>query len=165
MIAGLLALSLALGQVADPARSVEARHLGILGGWSAANLAGGATGLVLADDPRWRAFHGTNLAWNTVNAGIVAAGGVGLARRKHGFETPEALERHQRGLQRALVVNLALDVLYVGTGVALWAVGGRAGEVDLRGMGQSLTLQGGFLLGFDAAFLASHRRRTGPFGR
>ena len=156
----LLGWLTASAQVLDPGAATEARHLAIMGGWSAANLVGGTTGYVLADDPQWRNFHGTNAAWNVVNGAIVAAGALGLNRRRDGFETPEALAKHQRGLQTSLAINIGLDVAYVGTGAALMALGASNERDDLRGMGQSLILQGGFLLVFDSAFLASLRAKT-----
>lgn len=156
----LLAWLTASAQVLDPTASTEARHLAILGGWSAANLVGGTTGYVLADDPQWRSFHGTNAAWNVVNGAIVGLGAAGLHRRRDGFETPEALLKHQRSLQTSLAINIGLDVVYMGTGAALMALGTSSEREDLRGMGQSLIVQGGFLLVFDSAFLASLRANT-----
>jgi hypothetical protein len=156
MIAGALAQT-----PFDDGLAVEGRHLTALAGWSGANLIGGTTGALLADDPRWRSFHATNAAWNTVNLGIAVAGAVGLARKQRaGDPGPEALLRAHRGLRTALGVNLALDGVYVGSGVALAVHGGRLRELDLRGVGLSLVLQGAFLAVFDAHFLLSHRHRT-----
>ena len=135
--------------------------MAILGGWSAANLAGGTTGYLLSDTPEGRAFHGTNAAWNTVNASIALAGAASLPKRRSTLLPPEDIAKRHRALRRTLAVNIGLDFAYIGTGAALWALGGETDNgIQLRQVGQSLTLQGGFLLGFDAAFLASHHRKA-----
>ncbi|MBX2800694.1 MAG: hypothetical protein KTR31_23640 [Myxococcales bacterium] len=158
MVAGM---AMAQQPVLDPGLPSERRHMAILGAWSGLNLVGGTVGLVLSDTPKGRSFHGTNLAWNTVNAGIALAGGLGAHARRDRLSTPEELRKRHRGLRTALAVNMGLDVVYVGTGLALWALGGRANGLELRSVGQALVIQGGFLMAFDTAFLVSHRARTG----
>lgn len=146
----------------DPGLRTEKRHMAILGTWAGANLVGGTVGFALADTPEGRTFHAANATWNTVNAAIVGVAAVGIAKRnKVGPLDPDALHRRHRGLRRALAVNIGLDVVYVASGLALWAVGGESNGLDLRAVGQSLALQGGFLLGFDSAFLTSHHLRAG----
>jgi hypothetical protein len=141
--------------------AVERQQLTALAGWAGANLVVGGAGALLAREPEARTFHASNAAWNVVNLGIAAAGLAGAAARdQRGFPGASEAERQQRGLRTALAVNVGLDVGYVGGGVALWGVGGEAGEVPLRPVGQSLLLQGGFLLAFDAIFLARHAAAT-----
>ena len=144
---------------------IETQHMTVLSGWAGANLVGGTVGALLAESPRARAFHGTNAAWNTVNLGIAVAGGIGVAsRRRAGPPSLEDLGRQHRGLRTALAVNLGLDVVYVGSGIALWGLGGEVRGLDLPGVGQSLVLQGAFLGLFDAVFLARHRAAAGVVG-
>lgn len=156
-----VALAAALAGPWEAGMDVERRHMTVLAGWSGANLLGGATGALLAEDPRWRSFHATNAAWNTVNLGIAAIGAIGVHRRARLEEpAPDALARQHRGLRTALAVNLALDGVYIGTGAVFVARGGELRGLDLRGMCASLIVQGAFLALFDAHFLHAHRART-----
>lgn len=162
MIALFCAAQLAAAQTPfEEGLRVEARHTTVLAGWAGANLIGGTTGALLADDPRWRSFHATNAAWNTVNLALATVGAVNVHRKlRQGDPGPELLDRRHRGLRTALGVNLALDGVYMGSGVALAVRGGTLRDVDLRGVGLSLLLQGAFLAVFDAHFLLSHKART-----
>ncbi|MEZ4320883.1 MAG: hypothetical protein R3F61_25625 [Myxococcota bacterium] len=145
----------------DPGLPTEKRHMAILGTWAGVNLVGGGVGLALARTPEGRTFHGTNLAWNTVNAGLVVIGAVGFPKRTGRPDSVAAVRKRHRGLRTALAINIGFDVVYVGTGVALWAFGGELAGNELAPVGQALAIQGGFLLGFDSLFLASHHRRAG----
>ena len=146
--------------IPDPGLPTEKRHMVILGSWAGANLIGGTTGALLAETPEGRTFHASNALWNTVNLGLAVGGALGWKKRATAPDL-ETLRKRHRGLRTALAVNIGLDVLYVASGVALWAVGGESNGVPLQPMGQALALQGGFLLGFDTAFLASHHLRAG----
>jgi hypothetical protein len=137
---------------------VEGRHMQILTGWALGNLAVGSVAAWQSDDPALRSFHGTNAAWNTVN---LAIGGLGLAgvHRRSRRDAPDAasVAAQHRSLRTALAVNLGLDAVYMGSGVALMAFGGDTRGLDHRGVGAGLLLQGAFLATFDAAFLTAHR--------
>lgn len=153
----MLSLFLAAALASEaPELQVERTATAVLGGFAMANLTMGTAGWWVAEDPAWKAFHGTNAAWNTVNLGLAAAGTVSLARR------PDAslLERQERGarLHRLLLVNAGLDVGYMATGAALWGVGARDHRsAELVGVGSSLVFQGAFLLGFDLIYRSRHR--------
>ncbi len=141
------------------------RALAVLGTWATANLAVGGVGWATADAPRTRAFHQGNALWNTVNLGIA---GLGLLapRPSAPFDRP-ALHRTSRNLDRALVVNAGLDLLYMAGGLVLQQVGKDRSDPRLQGWGDALLLQGGFLLTFDLGFLAAHlpwTRRLRPTG-
>ena len=75
----------------------------------------------------------------------LAWGGLG---RRTGCGGQGAASEEIAALRRLLLVNAALDVLYVAGGVTL-AV--RRGKDDpyWRGVGLGIVVQGGFLLGFD----------------
>ena len=133
--------------------------MGVLGGWSVANLGAGVP-LALTTDGRAQGFHATNAGWNVVNLGIAGLGWAGISRRQRlGDPGPAALAKQRRGLRTALAVNAALDVGYI---VAGWALAANAQQESRVGMGQSLVLQGGFLLAFDLSFLVVHTRALGP---
>ncbi len=152
----MLSLFLATALATEaPEQTVERTATAVLGGFALGNLATGTAGWFAAETPSWKAFHGTNAAWNTVNLGLAAAGSVSLARRPEETLT----ERQARGerLHRVLAINAGLDVGYMAAGGALWAVGARDSRADFTGMGSSLVFQGAFLLGFDLLYRSRHR--------
>lgn len=131
----------------------------VLLAWSAANLAAGGIGY--AADERRRYFHQMNAAWNVVNAGIATAGLLGL-RSEVGVELTglEALQK-STDFEQILLLNVGLDAAYIATGGLLYERGRRLDSERLRGYGQSLWVQGGFLLVFDlAVYFTTHRHTT-----
>lgn len=141
-------------------RRTERRAMGVLLGWATVNLAVGGAGLAIADDPRQAAFWGGNAAWNVVNFSIA---GLALLRdRRPGAPDLGAARARADGLDRALLVNIGLDVAYL---VASWGLRERAMRVEsaqLLGFSDALAMQGSFLLGFDLAVLLVHQRWSRP---
>ena len=157
LFAALMQVAIAGAPVDEPLPEVRVERIAtsVLGGFAVANLTTGTTGYFVAEAPAWRAFHGTNAAWNTVNLGLAAAGSVSLARR-----ADETLaQRQARGakLHRVLAINAGLDVGYMATGATLWAVGSQQNRPELHGAGASLLVQGAFLLAFDLTYRSCHR--------
>jgi hypothetical protein len=137
--------------------ALERAGSAVLGGWAVTQLASGSVGYATADPPRARAFWGTNAAWNTVNLGLA---GVGLATAHQAASLRGTeLAARQRRRETALWVNAGLDVLYIASGVALGRVGAARDDPSLLGVGDSLVVQGGFLLAFDVGFATVHRAR------
>ena len=107
-----------------------------LNGWALGNttsLAG-----VMHDDPQWSSFHQMNVGWNLVNAGLAS---YALANNKP--IEPQKLEK-------IFWINSALDVVYVASGFWLRAEGQKRGNPQWIGWGESIMIQGGFLLVFDS---------------
>lgn len=125
-------------------------------GWSAANIGTGAAGWASADG-RWQYFHQMNLLWNLVNAGI---GGLGYAQATSedpaGRDPIETIDK-TRSMQQILALNAGLDLAYVAGGAWLKQRGGHRDDDRLLGYGDSVMLQGAFLLVFDAALWALHQ--------
>lgn len=137
------------------------RHgMGVLAGWGGANLLAGGIGWAATEPGRSRAFWQGNAAWNVVNLGIAGLGLAAVPRRRAEPLTEAAVRRQVRGLETALAVNGGLDVGYVATGFLLRHIGARQGDERMRGFGDALLVQGGFLLLFDATMLAISRRRS-----
>lgn len=155
----MLLAALALG-ADDPIASglqVEKGAMGALASWSVANL---AVGLPAGrqSDGRSRGFWYGNAGWNAVNLGVAGLGAVSIHRRSTGLIASDDVRlRQQRSLRRVLAVNIGLDAAYLLTGFVLQRTSERE---ELKGIGDALVLQGGFLLTFDSAFLVEHRRRT-----
>ena len=136
--------------------------MGVLGVWALLNLLVSGYHVTQAD-PRTDAyyFHQMNAAWNVVNA-LLAAWGLlhAIPRTAAGFTLAQS-QAAQLSIERILLINAGLDLLYIGIGSWLRA---RATDSSsrrperLRGFGSSLWLQGGFLLLFDTSlYLLYHR--------
>lgn len=135
----------------------------VLGGWSAGNIVVGAVGRARTEGPV-RYFHEMNLAWNSVNLAIAGLGYWSASRQTtDGLSMYETLERHY-GHQKVLIFNAGLDLAYMSMGTYMLERSRR--EVDpverdrWQGYGQSLVLQGGFLLVFDLVQYQLQHRST-----
>lgn len=135
------------------------RAMGVLGGWAVLNIGTGTAGLFLTEGEA-RGFHEMNLGWNVVNLAIAALGFRNARREDPArFDAMETLQEAYL-MERILLVNMGLNVAYMATGLYLRERG--AGRDDARqvGWGNSLLVQGGFLLGFDTTLFLLQRRRT-----
>ena len=134
------------------------RGLAVLTAWALANLL--ISGYLLPrTDRRLPAFyfHGMNAIWGIINAGLAAWGVLHLQRHAPADLTLATALTEQLGLEKTFLFNAGLDVAYVTAGfwlVARAAVPGAARPQRLLGFGQSLWVQGGFLLVFDGVMWA-----------
>ena len=97
-----------------------------------------------------------NFYWNVVNLGISGLGYVGIQKRKKQYWSLSTLEKERNKLRKTLVINMGLDACYILAGVLLRNRAGkmtRDQQMRMTGFGNSLILQGGFLLVFDGAFV------------
>lgn len=147
--------------------SMAANNTGmyILGGWAIANMAAGAYG--------WSAFEGEkkyfsqmNLFWNVVNLSIA---GIALYSNYSTDLLPagadEILARHLK-TERLFLINSGLDVGYMGAGFLMRHLSVKSEKRSdlLRGYGNAVILQGGFLLVFDLVmYFVFHDMRPGNF--
>jgi hypothetical protein len=135
-----------------PKTSFNTQNTGmlILGGWAAANLIVGGYGWSKTTGQE-KYFHQMNFMWNLVNLSIA---GFALYSNAHtSIETlsiSEVVTKHLK-TEKVLLINAALDVGYVGTGFLLRHYSTKSDKFNslLKGYGNSLILQGVFLLVFD----------------
>lgn len=133
----------------------------VLGGWAVANMAVGSYGwLNYTGEPKY--FSQMNFFWNTVNLAI-----AGFSLHGNGqvdcstLSAAEVLAR-QMNTEKVLLINAGLDAAYIGTGFLLRHLATRSekrGDM-LKGYGNSVILQGAFLMIFDLSFygiLHGHR--------
>ena len=156
----------------------------VLGGWAVANIVSGLAGMAITDEPARRGFWEMNAMWNTVNLAIAAWGLYDLSRSADtepanaasnaiadGMDIASYREE-SHSLQKVLLFNAGLNVAYMAVGGWMWDRGNRGDGIPavnissdrLTGWGQSLVMQGAFLLAFDvtmAFVVAQDRRRTG----
>jgi hypothetical protein len=133
----------------------------VLGGWAIANIAGGAVGWANSNGSI-KYFHQMNLFWNTVNLGIA---GFALYNNLNssilGLTDSMMMRKHIK-TENLYLINAGLDVLYIETGFLLkhFSTNSAKRKDMLFGYGNSVIVQGGFLLVFDLIMWAvQHNHR------
>jgi len=128
------------------------RNMGLLGAWALLNLL--VSGYFVARTgarTELHYFHQMNVGWNFVNA-VLAVTGILRAHPNQvaGLDLATSLN-DQFTVEKILLLNAGLDVAYLACGSWLRARAASAHRLPERllGFGQSLWLQGGFLLLFD----------------
>ncbi|MBS0010575.1 MAG: hypothetical protein KFF49_04155 [Bacteroidales bacterium] len=122
----------------------------VLGSWAVLNMATGAYGWSKYSGDRMY-FYQMNLFWNVVNASI-----AGFALYSNytsdisSFSEQELMDKMLK-IENILLINAGLDIGYMGSGLLLRHLSGKSANRSdlLKGYGNSLILQGGFLLVFD----------------
>lgn len=124
----------------------------VLGGWAVGNIGyglaarGNATGVN-------RHFHDMNIGWNAVNLTIAALGYYTASKTDPAsFDLYTSLQEEYK-IQKILLLNAGLDVGYMMGGLYLMerSKNSEKNADRLKGFGQSILLQGGFLFAFDLA--------------
>ena len=133
----------------------------VLGSWALINMAGGAYGWSKYDGQQ-KYFHQMNLFWNSVNLTIAGIALYNNYQVDCSLMGPDEIMSQHIKTERLLILNSALDLGYIGTGLLLRHLSGQSenrGDL-LKGYGNSLLLQGSFLLVFDLflnQLLRNHR--------
>ena len=158
----LICSNLAFAQVADYQRDYNKinEHLMLtLGSYAVGNFAVSGAGYFSAEDEYTKRFHEMNVMWNTVNFGLALPGYL-KARNNAGDWDAAEMERQQRKTQSIFLINSAVDIGYIATGMYLRGEAeNRPDESDMfRGYGDSMVLQGSFLFAFDLVAYAIHQR-------
>jgi len=137
----------------------------ILGGWAVANMAAGAYGWSKYDGEK-KYFSQMNLFWNVINisiAGIALYSNYSTDLLSAGAD--EILAKHLK-TERLFLINSGLDVGYIGAGLLMRHLSGRSekrGDL-LKGYGNAVIFQGGFLLVFDLVmYFVFNDMRPGNF--
>lgn len=141
---------IAAGDFYTTSTKINTTGMYVLGGWAVANIAGGAVGWANSTGSA-KYFHQMNLFWNTVNLGIA---GFALYNNLTDdislLSSDEMLLKHTK-TENLYLINAGLDVVYIGTGFLLkhLSVSNLNKQDLLKGYGNSIILQGGFLMIFD----------------
>lgn len=129
----------------------------ILGSWAGANLI--TNGILLSNSTGSdKYFYQMNVYWNVVNGALAGLGILGAKKNQGNLSAFQTLEE-QSSTEKTFLINTGLDAAYVMTGVYLLEKGKNSVENQdmLKGYGQSVILQGGFLLLFDGIMYGVHR--------
>jgi len=136
----------------------------ILGSWAILNKATGAYGITTQSGSS-KYFYQMNLFWNTVNLGIA---GVALASNYFNDTSvlsPQQMMDKHLSTEKILLINAGLDVFYMAGGAFMLS----KSKVNIKhpellwGYGQSLLLQGSFLLVFDLVLYAVQHNLSSGF--
>ncbi len=138
--------------------SLNSNGMLILGGWAVSNLVVGGIGMTQTSG-NVRYFHQMNAAWNTVNLAIAGFGYYGLRNQSTSITLSETITEFHN-FEKILLFNAGLDVGYIAIGAYLWERGIRTESARLKGYGQSMILQGGFLFVFDLVLYALSRSES-----
>ena len=160
----LITSKFTFAQVADYQRDFnkinENLMLG-LGSYAVTNFVVGGIGYTTSQDQATKHFHEMNVMWNTVNLGLAVPGYL-KAKRGGKALTLEEMTKEQKKTETIFLVNDVLDLGYIATGI--WMRNEAANQGDradmFKGYGNSLILQGSFLLAFDAYACYLHKNHA-----
>ena len=147
----------------DAARTrLDQRGMAVLGGWAVGNLLVGTLGTGQTEGSA-HYFHQMNAGWGAVNLALAALGYQAARRAAHApARERAAVVRGQLRTENLYLFNAGLDAAYLATGLYLLEKSRNPTAAEpperWRGYGQSLLLQGGFLLLFDGLQYAAHHR-------
>ena len=137
---------------------VQQQSLFMLSGWSVLNI--GVSPLISSNlrNPTNQIdhFHRSNFYWNFLNLGIAGFSHYSVLKKSRENWTVSELANQKQKAQKAISVNMGLDLLYVLGGFALKYASNRNESLDAaayHGNGNSLILQGGYLFLYDAIFV------------
>jgi hypothetical protein len=137
---------------------ISKRSMLVLAGWSAANLV--VSGIASkTHNPEVRYFHQMNVMWGGINLAFAGLGYWGAGREKIDDPTLAAVLKHQSKIEKTYLINTGLDVVYIAAGLFMNRKSENQRNPDkFKGYGNSIMLQGGFLLLYDAVNYAIHRK-------
>jgi hypothetical protein len=136
----------------------------VLGSWALVNIATGSIGWADGSGAN-RYFHQMNLFWNVVNISIAGFALINNYRTDFlAMGADELLDRHLK-IERLYLINAGLDILYIGTGALLSHLSKyrEKNSALLKGYGNSIMLQGGFLFIFDTVMYFIQHSRSSLF--
>ncbi|MFP4060418.1 MAG: DUF6992 family protein [Bacteroidales bacterium] len=134
----------------------------VLGSWAIANLATGVHGWKNGEGAN-KYFHQMNFFWNTVNFSLATIALANNYLTDISTLTGDEMIRKHLNHQKLFLINGGLDLFYIGTGFGLreWSKNTSRNADRLLGYGNSVILQGGFLLLFDGImYLIQHSHLT-----
>lgn len=135
----------------------------VLGSWALVNFSFSGYRMTQTTGSEYY-FHQMNVFWNTVNAGIATAGYLSVVNAEPGLSQQELLMEYNN-FSKILLLNTGLDLAYMGVGLYLKE---RSHNVTkhsqrLKGYGNSLLLQGGFLFIFDLIMVLKNEQLMQQF--
>ena len=137
--------------------TINQNHLYVLGSWAAANIVQGSISATNTTGST-RYLHQMNAYWNTVNLAIAGLGIWALKMQLKQKITPADLLQEQKTVEKLLLLNSGLDIAYIMTGLYMKEKGLRLQNDRNIGFGNSLVIQGSFLLVLDLVQYFAHQK-------
>lgn len=140
---------------------ISKRSMYALGGWAVGNFAVSGAMVGYSSGPD-RHFHQMNIYWNVVNLGLAGLGILGSRKEsnRNALETINTLHNSEK----IYLLNAGLDVGYIFGGLYMTELAHRTPNRydQLTGFGQSIVLQGSFLLVLDTVmyFIYKSQRKN-----
>ncbi len=155
----LLAQDLTLLDFNTERLKINQMAMTVLGGWAIGNLASGAL-LTGQKTGKAKYFHQMNIGWGAINLGIAGFAYYGAVKTDPSSFDLLSSFKEQEKITRILLFNAGLDIGYIMGGAYLRE---RAKTTTnnpdrLAGFGESIMLQGAFLLVFDLAVFWVHHQ-------
>jgi hypothetical protein len=128
-----------------------------LAGWSALNFGVSGAGWASTEGAT-REFHRANVTWNMVNVAIAVPGIISSYRKSSANFSLNQTHKEQRKAEGAYLINGILDASYIGMGLYLRERSKNTSKDAnrMKGWGNALLLQGGFLLLTDLVMYSWH---------
>jgi len=170
LLFAIVAFSLAFAQESETidfyrkSNQINSTGMYVLGGWAVANIAIGAIGWSNSTGSS-KYFHQMNLFWNTVNLGIAGFVLYNNFNTDISMLSPDEMMARYVKTENLYLINAGLDVVYIGTGFLLKHLSNtNLNKQDLlKGYGNSVILQGGFLMIFDLIMWGVQRNQRLDF--
>ncbi|MCY7291396.1 MAG: hypothetical protein LH615_04360, partial [Ferruginibacter sp.] len=136
---------------------ISKKGIKVLAGYSVANIIYGSIAASQANSSN-KYFNEMNAIWNGITLGIVGLGY--LTAKKEGVLSYNESIKKQHGVEKLFLFNAGLDLAYIAGGAYLKERSKTTDKnrIRLKGYGESVMLQGGVLLLFDAIMYAIHNK-------
>jgi hypothetical protein len=129
-----------------------------LAGWSVVNIVGSGFA-TNTRNKEVRYFHQMNVMWGSINLALSGLGYFGASREKIDNPLLADVLKHQNRIEKTYLINLGLDVVYVGSGLLMNKTSdNQKNPAKFKGYGNSIMVQGGFLLLYDAIVYSIHHK-------
>lgn len=134
----------------------------VLGAWAIGNIA--LNPILKSNNDTGPAphFYDMNVYWNLVNLAIAGYSYYSLTKENPGAFSLVETVNEQKSIEKFLLLNTGLDVGYIASGAYLWERGKNKDSDRLKGFGQAMVLQGGFLFLFDLSFYLIQKKGSAP---
>ena len=129
-----------------------------LGSWAGLNIIGSGIGWATSTNEQNKSFHQMNVMWNVVNLGLFIPGYLRAKNGKTKLSLFETLDE-QRKTETVFLINAGLDLAYISSGLLLLnkITDDPVKQSQFSGFGNSIIIQGGFLLVLDWIAFSVHR--------
>ena len=156
-----MAQKLSVDDIVQKQYKTQKTAMGILGSWAVINIGTGIYGSFQYEGEAMY-FHQFDAMWNSVNLAIAGFSYFSAKKILVNNSLQKAWDRQVK-LEKTLLLNIGLDAAYITGGLLLKQIAKSASNPNLyNGYGNSLIMQGAFLLLFDIGFYMFQHKTYKP---